>query len=98
LGEGRPLAAVPWRRGEGRSNRTSPGTPPLRCRPCQRRGAGQCPAACDWLSVTMPTKEYLIGLGEMYVADPRFGATYDRHGEGTAEFIRDALKVYADGT
>ena len=33
----------------------------------------------------MPTKEYLIGLGEMYVADPRFGATYDRHGEGSGD-------------
>jgi DNA-binding transcriptional MerR regulator len=51
----------------------------------------------DWLSVTTnPTKEYFIGLGEMYVADPRFTAHYDRHGEGTAVLIRDAMKVYAE--
>ncbi|NJC72493.1 MerR family transcriptional regulator [Planosporangium thailandense] len=51
----------------------------------------------DWLSVTMnPTKEYVIGLGEMYVADPRYTANYDRHGEGVAAFVRDAMKVYAE--
>ncbi|MGC9668698.1 MerR family transcriptional regulator [Planosporangium sp. 12N6] len=51
----------------------------------------------EWLSVTMnPTKEYVIGLGEMYVADPRFAANYDRHGAGTAAFVRDAMKVYAE--
>jgi DNA-binding transcriptional MerR regulator len=51
----------------------------------------------EWLSITTnPTKEYFVGLGEMYVADPRFTANYDRHGEGTAAFIRDAMKVYAE--
>ncbi|MEU2434388.1 MerR family transcriptional regulator [Streptomyces sp. NPDC007861] len=51
----------------------------------------------EWLSVTVtPTKPYVIGLGEMYVADPRFTANYDRHGEGTAVFVRDAMKVYAE--
>jgi MerR family transcriptional regulator, thiopeptide resistance regulator len=52
---------------------------------------------CEWLSVTTtPTRSYVIGLGEMYVADPRFAANYDRHGERTAEFVRDAMKVYAE--
>ncbi len=39
----------------------------------------------------------MIGLGEMYVADPRFGANYGGDG-GTrgAEFVRDALRVYAE--
>ncbi|MFI9511473.1 MerR family transcriptional regulator [Nocardia sp. NPDC052566] len=37
-----------------------------------------------------------IGLGEMYVADPRFRANYDVHGDGTAELVRDAIKVYAE--
>lgn len=37
-----------------------------------------------------------IGLGEMYVADPRFTANYDVHGTGTAEFVRDAMKIYAE--
>lgn len=51
----------------------------------------------DWLSATTsPTKDYLVGLGEMYVADPRFTANYDVHGEGTAAFVRDAMKVYAE--
>jgi DNA-binding transcriptional MerR regulator len=51
----------------------------------------------EWLSITTnPTKEHFIGLGEMYVADPRFTANYDRHGEGTAVLVRDAMKVYAE--
>jgi DNA-binding transcriptional MerR regulator len=51
----------------------------------------------EWLSVTTaPTRSYFIGLGEMYVADPRFTANYDRHGEGAAVFVRDAMKVYAE--
>ncbi|WP_020669195.1 MerR family transcriptional regulator [Amycolatopsis nigrescens] len=51
----------------------------------------------EWLSITTnPTKCYFIGLGQLYVDDPRFTANYDRHGEGTAEFIRDAMKVYAE--
>ena len=51
----------------------------------------------DWLSVTTtPTRDYLIGLGEMYVADPRFTANYDVNGVGTAAFVRDAMRVYAE--
>jgi DNA-binding transcriptional MerR regulator len=44
-------------------------------------------------------KAYVIGLGEMYVADPRFGANYATSEGGTrgAEFVRDALRIYADG-
>ncbi|CAM5397120.1 MerR family transcriptional regulator [Streptomyces tanashiensis] len=50
-----------------------------------------------WLSTTTtPSREYLIGLGQMYVDDPRFTANYDRHGEGTAILVRDAMKVYAE--
>ncbi|MBS1675441.1 MAG: MerR family transcriptional regulator [Actinobacteria bacterium] len=53
-------------------------------------------------------KGYVIGLGEMYVADPRFGANYatsaDRAtaasggtaGTAGAEFVRDALRIYAE--
>ena len=37
---------------------------------------------------------YVIGLGEMYVADDRFGANYG--GEEGAAFVRDALRAYAD--
>lgn len=39
-------------------------------------------------------KAYVIGLGEMYVADPRFGANYG--GQAGAEFVRDTLRLYAD--
>lgn len=35
------------------------------------------------------------GLGEMYVADPRFRRNYDIHGDGTAEFVRDAMDAFA---
>ncbi|MDY0907990.1 MerR family transcriptional regulator [Microbacterium sp. CFBP9034] len=44
-------------------------------------------------------KRYVIGLGEMYVADPRFGVNYATSEGGTAgaEFVRDALRVYAEG-
>ncbi|MGN6219912.1 MAG: TipAS antibiotic-recognition domain-containing protein, partial [Microbacterium sp.] len=39
-------------------------------------------------------KAYVQGLGDMYVADPRFAANYG--GAKGAEFVRDALRVYAD--
>jgi DNA-binding transcriptional MerR regulator len=51
----------------------------------------------EWLSVTTtPTKGYLNGLADMWVADPRFAANYDRHADGGAAFVRDAVKVYTE--
>jgi DNA-binding transcriptional MerR regulator len=56
--------------------------------------------ACDlhrqWLCVFYPAynKEYHKSLGEMYVADERFKATYDNLAPGCAEFLRDAINVY----
>ncbi|MDF2847527.1 MAG: MerR family transcriptional regulator [Oerskovia sp.] len=41
-----------------------------------------------------PVKEYVVGLGEMYVADERFAANYG--GEEGARLVRDALAAYAD--
>lgn len=41
-----------------------------------------------------PVKGYVLGLGEMYVADERFAANYG--GTVGATFVRDALAVYAD--
>ena len=41
-----------------------------------------------------PTKEYFLGLGEMYVADERFAANYG--GVENAAFVRDAMRVYAE--
>lgn len=39
-------------------------------------------------------KEYFIGLGEMYIADPRFAENYG--GVDGATFVSDAMKVYAE--
>ena len=51
----------------------------------------------EWLSRTgKPGKDHFIGLGQMYVDDPRFTANYDKYGTGTAVFIRDAMEVYAE--
>lgn len=54
----------------------------------------------EWISAGWqgrgPSAEAFAGLGQMYVDDPRFGAHYDGHGEGTAVFVRDAMRVYAE--
>jgi MerR family transcriptional regulator, thiopeptide resistance regulator len=36
------------------------------------------------------------GLGEMYVADPRFTAHYEQQAPGLAQYVRDALVANAD--
>jgi len=41
-----------------------------------------------------PTKEYVVGLAEMYVADPRFAKNFG--GTDGATFVRDALVAYAE--
>lgn len=42
------------------------------------------------------TKEILSGLGQMYVADERFKSNIDKNGEGTAEFVREAIEIYCN--
>ncbi|QPZ37690.1 MerR family transcriptional regulator [Paramicrobacterium chengjingii] len=42
----------------------------------------------------LATDEYLLGLGEMYVADPRFASNY--RGTDGATFVRDALNAYVE--
>ncbi len=37
------------------------------------------------------TDDILGGLGQMYIADERFAANIDRHGEGLAKFISEAI-------
>jgi MerR family transcriptional regulator, thiopeptide resistance regulator len=37
-----------------------------------------------------------VGLGELYVADERFAASFDRHGEGLAEFVAAAIRANAE--
>jgi DNA-binding transcriptional MerR regulator len=55
----------------------------------------------DWITAgwqgRRPTAAEFAGLGRMYADDPRFAANYDRHGAGTAAFVRDAIEVYAAG-
>ncbi len=40
------------------------------------------------------TDEILLCLGEMYIGDERFKANIDSYGEGTAQFMHDAIKAY----
>lgn len=40
------------------------------------------------------TKEILAGLGQMYTADERFKTNIDKHGDGTSDFVRQAIKTY----
>ena len=40
------------------------------------------------------TDDILAGLGQMYVCDERFRENIDRHGEGTAEFVAEAIRIY----
>ena len=40
------------------------------------------------------TNEILLGLGQMYVCDERFKSNIDKHADGTAEFIKEAIEVY----
>ena len=40
--------------------------------------------------------EILAGLGKMYVADERFKKNIDKYGEGTAEFVLEGIRIYAE--
>ncbi|WP_020663807.1 MerR family transcriptional regulator [Amycolatopsis benzoatilytica] len=42
------------------------------------------------------SKCYFAGIGQLYVDDPRYGKYDEKHGPGTAEYIRDAMKIYAE--
>ena len=59
--------------------------------------------ACDlhgkWLAFFQPeySKAYHKSLGELYVADERFKAYYDKIAPGCAEFLRDAINIYCAG-
>ena len=39
------------------------------------------------------TDEILAGLGKMYVADERFKNNIDKYGEGTTEFVAEAITI-----
>ena len=50
----------------------------------------------NWVSVFWkPNKDAYIGLGKMYVEDPRFSINYDKYAPGCAEFMAEAMQIYA---
>lgn len=49
---------------------------------------------CMFWSDSAYSREAHRGMGEMYAADERFKAYYDRIQDGAAEFLRDALNIY----
>jgi DNA-binding transcriptional MerR regulator len=56
--------------------------------------------ACDlhrqWLCIYYPqySKEYHVGLSEMYTSDERFKAHYNKITPGCAEFFKNAINIY----
>jgi len=58
--------------------------------------------ACDlhrqWLCVFYPgySKQYHKGLADMYIADERFAANYEKLAVGCTKFLRDAIKIYCE--
>ncbi|WP_207454986.1 MerR family transcriptional regulator [Herbiconiux sp. SYSU D00978] len=54
----------------------------------------------EWVGIGWGGKpvdaDAFIGLGDMYVADPRFGRNYGEPGDGGVEFVRDAMRTYAE--
>ena len=70
--------------------------------------AGEAPAGAEgqriaalhrrWLSYSWEayTPQAHAGLGQLYTADGRFTACYDREVPGCAAFLRDAIAVYTD--
>ena len=42
------------------------------------------------------TDEILAGLGKMYVADERFKKNIDQYGDGTAEFVAEAIAFFCN--
>ena len=40
------------------------------------------------------TNEILSGLGQMYVCDDRFKKNINKYGDGTAEFVAEAIEYY----
>lgn len=52
----------------------------------------------EWLKLFYPaySREYHLGLGDMYVQDARFTAYYDEGaGKGSAAFLREIIKAFA---
>jgi MerR family transcriptional regulator, thiopeptide resistance regulator len=62
------------------------------------------PAVQEWIgrhyawidAFWTPNREAYVGLGRMYVDDPRFAANYEKVAPGLAVFMRDAMAVWAE--
>ena len=52
----------------------------------------------EWLGYTIPRYDprQHAGIAELYAADARFTAYYDRELPGCAQFLRDAVKCYTE--
>jgi hypothetical protein len=51
----------------------------------------------DWIcEFWTPSRDAYVGLGQMYVADERFKARYERIATGLAEFLSEAMRLYAN--
>ncbi|MDD2533935.1 MAG: MerR family transcriptional regulator [Eubacteriales bacterium] len=52
----------------------------------------------EWLTIywSSYSPEAHAGLGQMYVEDERFRVHYDQHRTGAAEFLRDAIQIWAE--
>ena len=71
---------------------------------CLKRGEAPDSAAAQELAAELQryitenyyrcTIEILSGLGQMYVADERFRNNIDRHGDGTAAFVSEAIAAF----
>jgi DNA-binding transcriptional MerR regulator len=81
----------------------SRGTDPASADPNSAEAQALAQRQFDWLraipgtpggGAAGPTKDYFLGLADMYVADERFAANYGG-GEG-ARFVRDAMRIYAE--
>lgn len=64
----------------------------------QAAAARQYAWICGSWQGKAPTAELFTNLGEMYVADERFGKNYTRVHATGAEFVRDAMRIYAERT
>jgi DNA-binding transcriptional MerR regulator len=71
--------------------------------PAGEQGQQLAKRQADWLAAIpgtpgfgtgAPARAYLIGRGEMYVADERFAQHYG--GAENAAFVRDALRIYSE--
>jgi DNA-binding transcriptional MerR regulator len=51
----------------------------------------------DWINrFYTPTREVYTGLGQMYRDDPRFRANYDQYDPRLADFLPEAMRVFAE--